>query len=343
MSVEHFEYDLPEGRIAQTPAMPRDTARLLVSRPDVTEDRRFSDLPDLLRSGDLVVLNDTRVFPARLSGQRPSGGKMEVFLLRPLGGEGAWEALVRSNKRVRFGMRVLIGDGLEITIQGRTGSGFQVILHHPGETLEAVLERHGQVPLPPYINPDAQRDDRHRYQTVFARHDGAVAAPTAGLHFTTELLQRLADRQIGVAFATLHVGLGTFQPLRGGGLAAQHLHREWCCLPEATVAAITATQTSGGRVIAVGTTVVRTLETAARQTGVPLAPWQGETNLFIRPGDPFLVIDGMITNFHLPRSSLLMLVGAFVGLSRLDRDYELALSAGYRFYSYGDASLLWPG
>ncbi|HIJ82998.1 MAG: Queuosine biosynthesis protein [Magnetococcales bacterium] len=342
LSVDQFGYDLPQDRIAQIPANPRDTARLLVSHAGEEEDRSFFDLAKELSPGDLLVLNDTRVIPARLSGCRKTGGAMEVFLLRPLGEEGVWEGLVRSNKRVRLGETVFIGPDFEVIIQDRTEAGFRVRLHHPGQTQESVLERFGQVPLPPYIAPVPGREDRERYQTVFARHAGAVAAPTAGLHFTQELFCTLSERGVGWAVTTLHVGLGTFQPLRRGGLSGQKMHREWCCLPAATVAAIRTTRAKGGRVVAVGTTVVRTLEGAVRQAG-GLFPWQGETDLFILPGFDFQVVDGLITNFHLPRSSLLLLVAAFIGLPRLDRVYAHALSRDYRFYSYGDASLLWPG
>lgn len=342
LSLEQFDYQLPRERIAQIPATPRDISRLLVSHPQTVSDLRFHDLPSALRPGDLLVLNDTRVIAARLPGRKPTGGRMEVFLLRPTGEPEIWEALVGSNKRVVLGSQIIIGPGFDVIIQDRIPTGFRVALHHPGHTLETVLERYGQVPLPPYIDPVAGRGDRERYQTVFARHAGAVAAPTAGLHITESLFQNLAQRGIQWAWTTLHVGLGTFQPLRPEALMKKKLHAEWCHLPQMTVDAIQATQKKGGRVIAVGTTVARTLESAFIQTG-GLLPWEGETNLFIQPGFEFQVVEGIITNFHLPRSSLLFLVGAFVGLKRLHRDYHHALAGDYRFYSYGDASLLWPG
>ncbi|MBF0147900.1 MAG: tRNA preQ1(34) S-adenosylmethionine ribosyltransferase-isomerase QueA [Magnetococcales bacterium] len=341
LSLDQFEFTLPRERIAQIPATPRDSARLLVSRREGILDRNVFDLPSLLQPGDLLIFNDTRVLAARLLGHRPTGGRMEVFLLRPVEKEGIWEALVKSNKRVHPGGRVRIGPDFEVEILERCRAGFQVALHHPGHSLESVLDRYGRVPLPPYIEPVPGRGDRERYQTVFARHGGAVAAPTAGLHFTRELLQVLHDRGIACAWTTLHVGLGTFQPLRELTPSGQKLHAEWCRLPTETVTAIRETRARGGRVVAVGTTVARTLESAVRQRG-GLDSWEGETELFLQPGDEFRVIDGLITNFHLPRSSLLLLVAAFVGLQRLDRDYDHALTQGYRFYSYGDASLLWP-
>ncbi|MBF0109577.1 MAG: tRNA preQ1(34) S-adenosylmethionine ribosyltransferase-isomerase QueA [Magnetococcales bacterium] len=341
LDLDRFDYDLPRERIAQTPASPRDAARLLVSHREGVGDRMVRDLPLLLDPGDLLVFNDTRVIPARLSGKKPTGGHMEVFLLRPLEEVGHWEALVKSNKKISSGQRVIVGADFEVVVTDRTEAGFRVLLHHPGRSVEEVLERHGQVPLPPYIAPNPDRGDRERYQTVFARHAGAVAAPTAGLHFTTELFQSLKERGIGCAWTTLHVGLGTFQPLRGTAISGRTLHAEWCRLSLETVAAIEETKKGGGRVVAVGTTVVRTLESVRRRLG-GLHPWQGETNLFLQPGDEFHVVDGLITNFHLPRSSLLLLVAAFAGLGRLDRDYAHAMAHGYRFYSYGDASLVWP-
>lgn len=341
LSLEQFDYKLPRDRIAQIPATPRDSARLLVSHPKTVADLRFHDLPSVLRPGDLLVFNDTRVIPARLPGRKATGGQIEVFLLRPTGEPGVWEALVGSNKRIVVGSQIAIGPGFDVIIQDPIATGFRVYLHHPGQTLEAVLERYGQVPLPPYIDPNAERCDRERYQTVFARHAGAVAAPTAGLHVTESLLLNLAQCGIQWAWTTLHVGLGTFQPLRPMALAEKKLHGEWCHLPELTVDAIHTARKAGGRVIAVGTTVVRTLESAFIQTG-SLLPWEGQTDLFIQPGFEFRVVEGMITNFHLPRSSLLFLVGAFVGLQRLNRDYDHALAGDYRFYSYGDTSLLWP-
>ncbi|MBF0420672.1 MAG: tRNA preQ1(34) S-adenosylmethionine ribosyltransferase-isomerase QueA [Magnetococcales bacterium] len=341
LKVEQFAYDLPSHKIAQIPATPRDAARLLVSHNDKIVDRHVHDLPEELRPGDLLVCNDTRVIPARLLGHRPSGGAMEIFLLHPLNHDGTWEALVKSNKRIVPGTQVTIAHNFFVTIQDRTEKAFQVSLHHPGETLEKTLETYGRIPLPPYITERQGRDDHEHYQTVFARHRGAVAAPTAGLHFTRELFQKLAEKKIAVAWVTLHVGLGTFQPLRAGPLSGQRLHAEWCQLPAETVQAIHTARTQGGRVVAVGTTVVRTLESAAHHAN-PLCPWQGETDLFIQPGHEFKICSGMITNFHLPKSSLLMLVGALIGLDRLKRDYVHALEGDYRFFSYGDASLLWP-
>ncbi len=337
-----FDYTLPEDRIAQSPARPRDAARLLVSRPGGIEDRIFHHLTGCLQPGDLLVLNDTRVIPARLVGTRDSGGHTELLLLKPIGATGAWEALVGANKRVRPGWRITLEEGTVLQVGERHGAGFRVSLEASGSGDWAeLLERQGRMPLPPYIQSGGAAADRRHYQTVFARHPGAVAAPTAGLHFTPGLLDALERRGVGRVAVTLHVGLGTFQPMRCDDPRDHVMHREWFELSPETVERIEATRRTGGRIVAVGTTAVRVLESAVRPDGT-LTPTRGETALFIGPGHRFRWVDLMITNFHLPRSTLLLLVAAFVGKARLDRDYRHALEQGYRFYSYGDANLLFP-
>ncbi|MBF0175683.1 MAG: tRNA preQ1(34) S-adenosylmethionine ribosyltransferase-isomerase QueA [Magnetococcales bacterium] len=338
--LEDFDYTLPRERIAQTPAEPRDAARLLVSHPHGMEDRIFQDLVTCLQPGDLLVQNDTQVLPARLVGRRVSGGRVEILLLRPETSPGTWQALLGANKPIRPGWRIEIAPEFQVEVLERLPGCFRVHLETPGEIM-TTLARHGQIPLPPYIASAGQEIDRLRYQTMFASQPGAVAAPTAGLHFTMALLARLEKSGIGVVRLTLHVGPGTFQPVRVRDLRQHVMHREWCQLPPAVVERIQATRARGGRVIAVGTTTVRTLESAVDERG-ELRPFTGETALFILPGFRFRVVDAMITNFHLPRSTLLMLVAAFVGKTRLERIYAHAIAQGYRFYSYGDACLLFP-
>ncbi|MBF0179093.1 MAG: tRNA preQ1(34) S-adenosylmethionine ribosyltransferase-isomerase QueA [Magnetococcales bacterium] len=336
-----FDYPLPPERIAQRPVWPRDASRLLVSRPDGITDGHFTDLAAWLRAGDLLVVNDTRVIKARLMGRKESGGRVELFLLRPLEETGVWEALTGSNRPVRVGGRVVLGNDFSAEILARDGERCRVRLHTPDGDVTAALERFGRTPLPPYIVASDPDEDRERYQTVYAARPGAVAAPTAGLHFTEGLLAALEARGVETAKITLHVGPGTFQPVREENPAHHVMHREWFSLSGATAERINATRARGGRVVAVGTTVVRTLESVADEAGV-VRPTEGETALFILPGFRFRVVDLMITNFHLPKSSLLMLVAAFVGIHRQQRDYAHAVTAGYRFYSYGDANLLFP-
>jgi S-adenosylmethionine:tRNA ribosyltransferase-isomerase len=335
-----FDYHLPEHLIAQHPAARRDESRLLVIRRDVgaLEHRSFRDLPDLLASGDLLVLNDTKVLPARLFGIREeTGGRWEALFLNER--DGLWEMLAHTRGHPVSGTVFVTDSGLRMTLRGRTTD------HHwlmePGEPgrPEAVLARHGHVPLPPYIRKG--RDDgadAERYQTVYAERVGSVAAPTAGLHFTPELLDRLASRRIEIARVTLHVGLGTFAPIKVDDPAKHVIHREWCEVSQATIDATRAAKSRRGRVIAVGTTTTRTLESAARPDG--LIPFQGETDLFIRPPFEFRVVDGLVTNFHLPRTTLLLLVAAFAGDELLARAYREAIEREYRFYSYGDAMLV---
>ena len=344
MRTDLFDFDLPAALIAQRPVAPRDAARLLVVRAERAEDRRVGDLPDLLAPDDLLVFNDTRVIPARLEGRR-GDARVEVTLhqceSRPDGG-ARWRAFARPARRLRPGDRIGFGPALAAEVVA-TGEGGEVMLAF--DCVEALLlerlEAHGRMPLPPYIRRPAGGDprDRQDYQTLFARHPGAVAAPTAALHFTPALMAALAARGIGHAFVTLHVGAGTFLPVRAADTAQHRMHGERFALPPATSEAIARARRAGGRVVAVGTTVLRTLETVADEDGA-VAPATGETRLFVTPGHPFRVVDRLLTNFHLPRSTLFMLVAAFAGLARMQAAYAHAIAQRYRFYSYGDACLL---
>jgi S-adenosylmethionine:tRNA ribosyltransferase-isomerase len=353
MRLSDFDYDLPPELIAQRPADRRDAARLLVHAvgEDRTELASIAGLGEFLRSGDLLVLNDTRVLPARLFARRESGGRVELLLAEPVG-EGRWRALVRPAKKPRPGERLAVGEGaLGVRLlerlpgeDGRPGALWELEFEAPGgESVEELLEAHGELPLPPYIEREEgmTADDRERYQTVYARVPGAVAAPTAGLHFTDELLAELRARGVRTAPVTLHVGLGTFLPVSVEDPEEHRMHAERYSLPEATAEAVRACRAEGGRVIAVGTTSVRVLETCAREDGTVHAG-TGSTRLFLRPGHGPRVVDGMLTNFHLPRSTLLMLVAAFAGTERVLELYERAVRERLRFYSYGDAMLLLP-
>src|SRR5262245_35651502 len=341
MRADFLDYPLPERLIAQEPAARRDASRLLVvRRPDASlEHRSFADLPELLSPGDLLVLNDTRVVPARLLGRRqPTGGKWEGLFLR-VTAEGLWELLCQTRGRLSEGDVIAVEPGpLRLVLAGRAGGHWLARPDPPGDAA-ALLERHGHVPLPPYIRKGReQAGDRERYQTVFARAAGAVAAPTAGLHFTPDLLDRLERRDVGRAFVTLHVGLGTFGPIKTEDVTRHTMHREYGELPAETVAAVRGCKDRGGRVVAVGTTCIRVLETVAALG--PLRPWTGETELFIYPPYPFRCVDALVTNFHLPRSTLLLLVAAFAGDELTRRAYAAAVEQEYRFYSYGDAMLI---
>lgn len=333
-----FHYELPRELIAQVPLAQRSASRLLLAdaRSQALSDHRFEDLPGLLRPGDLLVFNDTRVLPARLFGRKDSGGAVEILIERITSAREA-RAQLGVSKKPKAGGRIVLDDGSIVTVCGREGEFF--LLRFEGEEpLERLLGRLGRMPLPPYIERAADQADAARYQTVFARQPGAVAAPTAGLHFDAALLARLAARNVALACVTLHVGAGTFSPVREPQLASGRLHAERVRVGADLVVAVAATRRAGGRVIAVGTTVVRALETAAA-AGV-LAPFEGETDLFIRPGYGFRVVDALVTNFHLPRSSLLMLVCAFAGRERVLDAYRHAVARGYRFFSYGDAMIL---
>ncbi len=339
MRVDLFDFTLPPERIAARPLSPRDSARLLQVEAGKLHDRRVRDLPALLMPGDILVLNDTRVVPARLSGRRGEA-RIEITLHRVLG-DGLWSAFARPAKRLKPGQEIVFADGFSARVEAREGGEVRLRFAVQGEDLRAALERHGSPPLPPYIpredGPDAQ--DRTDYQTIHAVHDGAVAAPTAGLHMTAELNAALAERGVASAFVTLHVGAGTFLPVRTEDTADHVMHSEWGQLSAETAAAINAARESGGRVVALGSTSLRILERAADGKG-RLSPFSGDIDLFIVPGYRFKIVDLMMTNFHLPRSTLFMLVSAFAGLARMQAAYAHAIAQNYRFYSYGDACLL---
>ena len=340
-----FHFELPEELIAQRPVTPRSASRLLVldGGSGALGDRTFRELPLLLREGDVLVFNDTRVVPARVHGTKTTGGKVELLLERA---ENADTALVqaRASKGLKPGATVSLPGGHSARMIEREGDLYR--LRFSSGVLE-FFEAHGEVPLPPYIVRSPDGADREQYQTVFARIPGAVAAPTAGLHFDADLLAQIEARGVRRAFVTLHVGAGTFQPVRTDDIDAHEMHREYLEVDAGACAAINAARASGGRVVAVGTTVVRSLETAAAAAGGTgrvreLAPYRGATRLFIRPGYRFRAIDALVTNFHLPESTLLMLCAAFVGTAALKRAYAHAVAARYRFFSYGDAMLMTP-
>ncbi len=335
-----FHFDLPTELIAQEPLPQRSASRLLQldAAAERVSDHRFAELPGLLRRGDLLVFNDTRVLPARLFGAKDSGGAVEILIERVIGSHEA-RAQLGVSKKPRAGGRILLADGTPVTVLGRDGEFF-LLRFDTEEPLQDLLLRLGSLPLPPYIvrKPDAA--DAERYQTVFARTLGAVAAPTAGLHFDDALLAELESAGIEFGHVTLHVGAGTFQPMRAEHLSDHRMHREWIQVDAALVEKIQRTRAAGGRVIAVGTTVVRALESATLD-GV-LAPFSGETEIFIFPGYHIRSVDGLITNFHLSESTLLMLVSALVGRERILAAYQRAIEQRYRFFSYGDAMLIWP-
>jgi S-adenosylmethionine:tRNA ribosyltransferase-isomerase len=337
LTLAEFDYPLPPGLIAQHPAAERSAARLLDGTAALPADRQVRDLPALLRPGDLLVFNDTRVIKARLLGRKASGGAVEALAERVLPPTDVL-AHLRASKSPRPGSVLRFADAFDAQVLGRAGPDDALFrLRFPAEPL-ALLERHGHVPLPPYIDHADTADDAARYQTVFAARPGAVAAPTAALHFDAALLAALAARGVGQAAVTLHVGAGTFQPVRVQNIAEHRMHSEWFEVGAATVAAIAATRAAGGRIVAVGTTTLRALESASR--GGTLAPLQGETEIYIRPGFEFRAVDVLLTNFHLPRSTLLMLVSAFAGHAHIRALYRHAVESGYRFFSYGDAMLL---
>lgn len=332
-----FDFELPAALIAQHPAPQRSASRLLDGRGDAPVDRVFHELPTLLDAGDLLVFNDTRVIKARLLGRKASGGAVEALVERVLPDHEVL-AHVRASKTPRPGTRLRFADAFEAEVLGRGGpDGALFRLRLPDEPL-ALLERHGHVPLPPYITHADDAEDERRYQTVFAARPGAVAAPTAALHFDAALLAALQARGVAQANVTLHVGAGTFQPVRSENLAAHRMHSEWFEVSAATVAAIEKTRAAGGRIVAVGTTTLRALESAALSG--TLQPGSRETDIFITPGFDFRVVDRLVTNFHLPRSTLLMLVSAFAGHERIRALYAHAIAQRYRFFSYGDAMLL---
>ena len=332
MLLSDFAYDLPAELIAQAPLPERSASRLLVlDAPGRPRDLSFRDFPGLLNPGDLLVFNDTRVIAARVMGTKPTGGRVEIFLERILA-DGTALVQLRAGKPIRPGLAIATAGG-PVQILGQQQDLWQV--QTPGAALE-FFETHGAVPLPPYIQRPADLADRERYQSIFARDPGAVAAPTASLHFDADLVTALGARGIQVGYITLHVGAGTFQPVRNPDLERHVLHEERVVVPPATCAAIADTRRRGGRVIAVGTTVVRALEAAGA------VPWSGDTQLFIRPGFRFQVVDGLLTNFHLPESTLLMLVCALAGRERVLAAYDHAVRSRYRFFSYGDAMFVTP-
>ncbi|MBD2133338.1 MULTISPECIES: tRNA preQ1(34) S-adenosylmethionine ribosyltransferase-isomerase QueA [unclassified Sphaerospermopsis] len=352
-SLSGYDYELPTELIAQNPAVPRDSSRLLVidslstgvEKPAL--DYIFRDLVEILKSGDLLVMNNTKVIPARLYGRKSTGAEVEVLLLEERQ-HNRWLALVKPGKYFKPGTQIIFdgqklaaGNELTATVVERDeATGGRLLQFDLPENvpLVQVLEKFGEIPLPPYINASSAADEQ--YQTVYAQEQGAIAAPTAGLHFTPELLQKLRDIGINQAFLTLHVGVGTFRPVEVEDVTTHQMHEEWIEVSNATVEQIKATKAAGGRIIAVGTTVVRALEGAA-QSG-DLQPYVGKVNLFIYPGYQWRVVQGLITNFHLPRSSLLMLVSALIGRERLLKIYEQAIASRYRFYSFGDAMLILP-
>jgi len=342
LRTEEFDYDLPERLIAQTPARPRDSARLLVVRPEGHEDRGVRDLPDLLDPGDVLVVNDTRVIPARLHARRGEA-RVEIMLNRSEGG-GLWHALVRNARRLRPGDEIRIdgAEGCTARVMERQEGGAALLDFGPDQSaLAAALDKAGEVPLPPYIHREGgpRAEDVEDYQTIFARRPGAVAAPTASLHFTDRLLAALDARCIRRATVTLHVGAGTFLPVREDDPRHHRLHKEWGEMGADAAATINEARAAGRRVVAVGTTALRVAETAAREDG-SVAPFRGLTDLFILPGYRFRAADALLTNFHLPKSTLLMLVSAFAGTRRMRAAYAHAVAREYRFFSYGDGSLL---
>lgn len=343
MFLEEFDYCLPPELIAQEPVARRDAARLMtVERASgAIGETVITEIAPLFREGDLLVVNDTRVIPARLLGAKESGGRIEIFLVRRLAEPGeVWQCLLRASKSPRAGARIILPDGVTAQVEGRDEGECWTVSFAPAEGFAEWLERTGSMPLPPYIKRAAEESDRERYQTVFARAKGAVAAPTAGLHFTPELLDAIRSRGVVIAPLTLHVGLGTFMPIRVEELRHHRMHREYYQVPAATAAAIARCKEEGGRVVALGTTTTRALEQAAAADGT-VRPGEGEADIFILPGYEFRVVDAMITNFHLPKSTLLMLVAAFSGRDLLLRAYAEAVKRRFRFYSYGDAMFIY--
>ncbi|GLT00662.1 S-adenosylmethionine:tRNA ribosyltransferase-isomerase [Sphingobium jiangsuense] len=350
MDVDLFDFDLPPERIALRPAVPRDAARLLVLEgagpkegQGVMRDLHVADLPGVLRPGDCLVFNDTRVIPAQLEGRR---GEARVgATLHKRIDLRRWQAFVRNAKRVRPGDRIDFGAGVIALAEARDEEGGYTLFFEGEEPVELLLDRAGTMPLPPYIAGKRAVDarDREDYQTMFAQKDGAVAAPTAALHFTPDLIARLEAAGVAVEKVTLHVGAGTFLPVKASDTKDHRMHAEWGSIDAAVADRLNAVRESGGRVIAVGTTSLRVLESAADAESARVRGWTGETRIFITPGYAFRVVDGLMTNFHLPRSTLFMLVSAMMGLERMQAAYAHAIAQGYRFYSYGDASLLLPG
>ena len=339
MKKSDFSFDLPEELIAQTPMEQRDASRLLClnRKTGAVEHRHFYDLPNLLREGDCLVLNNSRVLPARLIGVRPTGGAVELVLLRDLGAN-RWECLSRPGRKTKPGQKILFGEGeLQAEVEETVSGGNRIVrFEYEGIFLE-VLERLGRMPLPPYIRQELK--DPERYQTVYSKELGSAAAPTAGLHFTKELLETVRNKGVLTEFVTLHVGLGTFRPVKEEEIEDHEMHSEYCIIPSETADAVNRTRKNGGRIIAVGTTSCRTLESFAKEDGT-LEASSGWTNIFIYPGYRFKCIDALITNFHLPESTLIMLVSALAGRENILNAYHIAVSEKYRFFSFGDAMMI---
>ena len=338
MKLSDFDYDLPEERIAQFPCEPRDHSRLLKVNIDTGElvHAHFYDLLDDVEAGDLLVFNNTRVIPARLIGAKPTGGKVEVFLLTRLDGD-RWEVLVKPGKKARIGQEILFGDELSCVVEDNTDFGGRIVRFRYQGIFEEVLDRLGETPLPPYIKEKLA--DKERYQTVYAKENGSAAAPTAGLHFTKEMLAKLEEKGVRLAFVTLHVGLGTFRPVNVENVLEHVMHKEYYSVSAEAAEAIRQTKEAGGRIIAVGTTAVRTLESAAEEDGT-ITPKTGWTEIFIYPGYRFKIVDALVTNFHLPNSTLLMLVSALADREMMLEAYRVAVEEKYRFFSFGDAMFL---
>ncbi|MEN8887337.1 MAG: tRNA preQ1(34) S-adenosylmethionine ribosyltransferase-isomerase QueA [Celeribacter marinus] len=350
MKLSDFDFDLPEALIATRPAKPRSSARLLVATPDTLTDGVVTDLVDWFNAGDRLVLNDTKVLPARLTGKRGRDtaqgyqeAKIEVTLLEPQAEGGVWRALIKPLKKVKEGEVIRFSDDLSATLTAKEDGAAYVAFNLTGEDFDKALNAAGSMPLPPYIEAKRKADaqDNEDYQTVWARNLGAVAAPTASLHFDAALLAALADKGVEITHVTLHVGAGTFLPVKVDNVDDHKMHAEWGEVTPEAAAEIAATKAAGGRVIPVGTTALRLIESAARETGT-IAPFLGETDIFITPGFEFAVTDALMTNFHLPKSTLLMLVSALMGAPRMRAVYDHAVAQNYRFFSYGDASLLVP-
>ena len=341
MRVDLFDFELPKDRIALRPASPRDSAKLLVVRGSSLSDHVVLELPKLLRAGDILVFNDTKVIPAQLEGRR--GDAIIGATLHKREGPRTWRAFLRNAKRVREGDRIEFGAGVAASASDKSADGSALLHFHGEEPVELLLERAGRMPLPPYIagRRPADARDADDYQTMFARDEGAVAAPTAALHFTPRLMSALADAGIGHETLTLHVGAGTFLPVKVEDTAEHRMHSEWGRIPSETADRLNAARGAGGRIIAVGTTSLRLLESAADEKG-RVRSFEGDTAIFITPGYRFRAVDGLVTNFHLPRSTLFMLVSALMGLDAMREAYAHAIAQGYRFYSYGDSSLLLP-
>ena len=339
MQLTDFDYSLPRSLIARRPPERREAARLLVCREnDGFDDRMIPDLPSLVRPGDVWVINDTKVIPARLFGRKQSGGKVELLLVEPAGEPDVWLAWCKANRPLKAGARIELGEGFAAEVLARDGK--QVRVRLLADDVPAAIERCGHMPLPPYIDRPDNEEDRRRYQTVFARHAGAVAAPTAGLHLSETLMARMRQAGAGFAHVTLHVGPGTFQPVQTETIAEHRMHEEAYHVPATTASLVNRARAEGRRVVAVGTTSLRTLEAAGQ--GGELVAGSGRTDLFITPGYAFRMTDALLTNFHLPRSTLLMLVCALGGHARVMAAYRHAVAKRYRFYSYGDAMFVSP-